>query len=127
MKPGILIIDSDMASVIILRKFLSDLDYTLVGSVTNCEDLYKTIEHITPDVAIINTALRGKCDSIDIAEELFEKYDIPVVVLTDPPDITTIERLKKLRTAQTIVKPFSNRELEEAIVTQYSLKNSIKS
>ncbi len=125
MKPRLLIIDGDMASVMVLGKILEEIDCTVLGSVTTGEDSISILKRDNPDVAIVNTVLNGGRDGIDMAEELFEKYDVPVVV-TDPPDMATIERLKKLRNARTIVKPISGGELEKAVTDQYNLRQRLK-
>ncbi len=68
-----------------------------------------------PDLVLLDIAIKGDKDGIDIATIIREKYHIPFIFLTSYSDKLTLDRAKPTMPYGYIVKPFKDRDLLTAI------------
>ncbi len=68
-----------------------------------------------PDLVLLDIAIKGDKDGIDIANIIREKYHIPFIFLTSYSDKETLDRAKPTMSYGYIVKPFKDRDLLTAI------------
>jgi DNA-binding LytR/AlgR family response regulator len=73
------------------------------------------LEEVPVDLALIDIALGGKRDGIDVAHVIRERGETPFIFLTSYADPATIERAKPTRPAGYVVKPFTADDLYSSI------------
>ena len=81
-----------------------------------------------PDLVLLDIAIKGDKDGIDIATIIREKYHIPFIFLTSYSDKVTLDRAKPTMPYGYIVKPFKDRDLLTAIemgMYRFSSENNI--
>ncbi|WPD21253.1 MAG: response regulator [Candidatus Electrothrix scaldis] len=70
---------------------------------------------LQPELILMDILLKGEMDGIEAAEEIRNKYAIPIVFLTANTDKTTFERAKKSAPLGYIQKPFQENVLFSTI------------
>jgi CheY-like chemotaxis protein len=66
-------------------------------------------------LVLMDIRLKGAMDGIEAAEEIRDRFGIPVVYLTALADEDTLQRAKATEPYGYILKPFEERELYTAI------------
>jgi len=92
-------------------------DYTVLAILNNAETAKIIIREKKPDLVLIDIKLKGSKSGIQLAEELREGENIPLVFLTSSSGKEVIEKVKHLNPDGFITKPFTL----EALVTTIEL------
>jgi signal transduction histidine kinase len=98
-----------------IRNFLQRNGYEVCGLYVAAEDLLASVEQDQPDLVLMDIHLQGEMDGIEAASILFERWAVPVILLTAYTDAPTIERAKLTHPYAYILKPYDERELRTAI------------
>lgn len=98
-----------------IRAFLQRNGYEVPAIYAAAEDLLKEAGQLKPDLVLMDIHLQGAMDGIEAAAILFERWTIPVILLTAFADGPTIERAKLTHPYAYILKPYDERELKTAI------------
>jgi CheY-like chemotaxis protein len=114
-KAQILIVENDNIIVMELRDRLQSLGYAIVAVASYGEEAIDEAEKTHPDLVLMNIRLKGDIDGIEAAEEIRDRFDIPVVYLTALTDQDTLQRAKMTEPYGYIIKPFSERQLQATI------------
>jgi CheY-like chemotaxis protein len=108
-----------------------DIEYTLesfgyhVCAVTGSgEECIEKALYFQPDLVLMDIKLKGNMDGMSAAQQIYERFQIPVVYLTGYGGEKTIARAKKEECFGLVSKPFEERELQEAI--ELSLIQSVR-
>lgn len=72
---------------------LKEYEYTDIARTG--KEAIESLERIRPDLIIMDIALPGKTDGIDIAKIVNDKWNIPIIFLTAKKDVQTLNRAKK--------------------------------
>jgi PAS domain S-box-containing protein len=115
MPAKILIVEDERITAEDLRDILTDLGYTVTGSVSSGADAIAQAEQNPPDLALMDIRIRGEMDGTETARVLRERFNIPVVYLTAHADTSTLSRAKLAEPLGYITKPFQEAELYAAI------------
>ena len=100
-----------------VQERLTNLGYTVASTAATAEEALARIPQFTPDVVLMDIVLQGSMDGIEAAQQIREKYSIPVVFLTAHADEATLMRAKVAEPFGYILKPFEERELQTALET----------
>ncbi len=114
-KPKIAICEDEKIIALDLQAFLYRNGYQPGLMVSSAEELLDSIEENRPDIVLMDIKLQGEIDGIEAASILYEKWRIPVILLTAFTDNHTIERAKFSHPYAYIIKPYNERELKIAI------------
>jgi CheY-like chemotaxis protein len=114
-KAQILIVENDNIIVMELRDRLQSLGYAVSAVTSYGEEAIAEAEKTHPDLVLMNIRLKGDIDGIEAAEEIRDRFDIPVVYLTALTDQDTLQRAKMTEPYGYIIKPFSERQLQATI------------
>ena len=114
-KAQILIVENDNIIVMELRDRLQSLGYAIAAVASYGEEAIEEAEKTHPDLVLMNIRLKGHIDGIEAAEEIRDRFDIPVVYLTALTDQDTLQRAKMTEPYGYIIKPFSARQLQATI------------
>ena len=83
--------------------------------VASGEDAVRKAGENRPDLVLMDIMLKGEMNGTEAAEQIQDRFNIPVVYLTAYSDPTTLERAKVSEPFGYVLKPFEERELHLAI------------
>ncbi len=98
-----------------IKNRLKGFGYAVCALVSSAEEAIKKVEEMHPDLVLMNILLKGKMDGIEAAEQIRNRFNIPVVYLTAYTDDETLQRAKITEPFGYILKPFEDKELHTAI------------
>ena len=111
----ILIVEDELIIAEDIKGMLIDLHYSVTGIATDSTEAEELLRLNIPDLVLIDIQLRGGGDGISFAQDMKEKYHIPVVFITSHSDKSTVERAKHVQPQGYLVKPFEKEDLYTSI------------
>src|SRR5579864_5628796 len=115
MPARILIVEDERITAEDLHDILTELGYTVTGSVSSGADAIAKAAETRPDLALMDIRIKGEMDGTETARVLRERFNIPVVYLTAHADTATLSRAKLAMPLGYITKPFQEAELHASI------------
>lgn len=103
------VISEDIESTLVLSHF------DIAGKAYSSTQAIDMLINRTPDMVLLDIAIKGDKDGIDIAHIIRDRYKIPFIYLTSFSDKLTLERAKTTLPYGYIVKPFKDRDIISAI------------
>ena len=116
-KTAVLIVEDEAIVASDLFMKLQQLGYEITGAASRGDLAVEMAGELHPDLVLMDIQLEGTMDGIEAAEEIRQKYGLPVIYLTAHADKATLSRAKVTGALGYILKPFEKREL----VTQIEL------
>ena len=107
----IMIVEDNSTVAKDLYECLEGLGYGVMPSLASGEESIERAEAERPDAVIMDIHLRTEMDGIEAAEQIYSRYQIPVIFLTAYSDPELLERAKQVGSFGYLVKPFDEREL----------------
>jgi len=98
-----------------ISMYLTDLGYAVAGILPRAEDVLSHLEDSRPDIVLLDIQLKGSMTGIDLAHELRNDHQLPVVFLTANSDEATFQQAKAARPYAFLAKPFDRQELARAL------------
>lgn len=89
--------------------------YQVVGIAHSSTKAIDMLHRLTPDIILLDIAIKGDKDGIDIAHIIKEQYQKPFIYITSFADKDTLEKAKSTYPSGYIVKPFKDRDIISAI------------
>ena len=117
------IISDDIESTLISNH------YDVAGKAYSSTHALDMLMNRYPDLVLLDIAIKGDKDGIDIATIIREKYHIPFIFLTSFSDKVTLERVKPTMPYGYIVKPFKDRDIVTSIemaMYRFAIENNTK-
>ncbi len=111
----ILVVEDEAIVAMVIKKRLIDLGYIVSGVAATGEDAITKVEGTFPDLVLMDIMLKGEMDGIEAAEQIRQRFSIPVVYLTAHSDENTLERAKLTEPYGYIIKPFTENDLTSNI------------
>jgi len=111
----VLIVEDEPVIATDIEMTLSGDDYTVVGIAYSSTRALDLLHRFRPDIVLLDIAIKGDKDGIDIASIINDKYKIPFIYITSFSDRETLERAKATLPYGYIVKPFKDRDIISAI------------
>lgn len=119
----IFIVEDERIIAIDLQRRLERLGYRVCGNAASGEEALKGIRQSLPDLVLMDIVLQGDLDGIEVALELKNELNIPVIFLSAYTDSKTLDRAKQVSPLGYILKPFKEREL--ATILEMALFKSV--
>jgi PAS domain S-box-containing protein len=94
---------------------LTGLGYSVTATVDSGEEALRQAAEDPPDLVLMDIRLKGKCDGIETALQLRQRFDIPVIYLTAHADQATLNRAKLADPLGYLVKPFQETDLQASL------------
>ncbi len=116
-KARILVVENEGIVSMDIRNTLESLGYNVPAIASSGEEAIKKAEEAQPDLVLMEIVLKGKMSGIKAAEEISNRFDIPVIYLTAYGDEELVQRAKLSQPFGYVLKPFVERELHIAIET----------
>ncbi len=120
----ILIVEDEIIIAIDLKIRLENLGYYVPGIAVNGKDAIKKTEEKDPDLILMDILLNGETDGIDVAQQIRNQYNIPIIYLTGSQNDSIMKRAEITEPYGYINKPFDNTEIENAIQLAVSKTNT---
>jgi PAS domain S-box-containing protein len=98
-----------------IQSRLRGTGYDIVGIAATGEDAIAQAGELRPDVVLTDIVLKGEMDGIDAAQQITERFDIPIIFLTAHTDAATVKRATATASYGFLVKPFDALELAATI------------
>jgi CheY-like chemotaxis protein len=126
----VLIVEDEAIVATDLAETMKSFGHTVTDIASSAADTHQAIKNNRPDFILMDVRIKGVTDGIDLALEVFEHYNIPVVHLTAYSDDETISRIKKSQSFGYLSKPYNEKELYltiELAVSKHKILNNSKS
>jgi two-component system, response regulator PdtaR len=113
-RPEVLIVDDDTAVGQFMQKSLEGSHFRVTAVVRSAAAAVEAIERRLPALVLIDVALEGPIDGIALAEQVRDRWSLPVVYVTGTGDGPLFERLVKSEPHGYVSKPFDEAQLRGA-------------
>lgn len=104
-RPEIFIVEDSSFVSLDIKKKLTKVGYKVSGIAMSGEVALKKIQENPPDMVIMDIILLGEKDGIETANEIKERFKIPIIYLTSHTDEKTVKRASKTDPIGYLVKP----------------------
>lgn len=111
----ILIVEDEQVVAWHIREALEKLGYEVVASVASGTRAIEQAETERPDLVLMDIRLKGKIDGVTAAEQIYTRFDIPIIYLTAHTDENTLQRATRTAPFGYLVKPLRAQELKTTI------------
>lgn len=112
---AILIVEDELLIAHNLARILKKLGYRVVEIVSSGERAIQVAAEKKPDLVLMDIVIKGQMNGIEAAQEIQNRYGIPIVYVTAYADDATVQRAKATGAYGFIVKPFRKEQLHGAI------------
>lgn len=115
--PKVLIAEDEYLIAASIRDALMRYDTPLeVVVVQRTNMLVDNLNHLNPDVLLMDITLKGAMDGIEAIQQIKKNgRDIPVIYITADSRITTLERAESTNPVAYLIKPFREADLHKAL------------
>lgn len=107
----ILIVEDEVIISKDLSNMLIKMGYEVIGDALNYNEAINILEQDKPDLILIDINLNGPKDGIELAEKIKKDYQIPFIFTTSYADSNILDRAKKTKPINYLVKPFTTEQL----------------
>jgi DNA-binding LytR/AlgR family response regulator len=114
-KTTALVVEDDPVIAADLVWLLKDFGYSPFPAVESADEARLLFENVRPDIVLMDVSIEGGVDGIDLAREIQERWDVPIVFLTAHHDRRTMDRIKAIRASAYLVKPLQGHSLQAAL------------
>lgn len=129
-KLRILLVEDEVIIAEDINLRLTNMGFKVLHTIDTVESAEQWLIRNSVDLIIIDIALNGDKNGIDLAETINKKFNIPFIYLTSLCDDSIIEKAKKTCPAAYLFKPFNDKQIQVSIEVAfenfYSLHNDKK-
>ena len=111
----ILVVEDERIIAMTLEHMLEELGYSVPGLTDRGEAAVEQAGSLRPDLVLMDIHLAGRMDGIETAQQIRERYRIPVVFLTAFAEDETLRRAQASLPYGYILKPCEARDLHATI------------
>lgn len=111
----LLVVEDESIVALDIKQRAESLGYQVTGIAPSGEEALELVAQEKPDLVLMDIVLKGEMDGIETAEQIREKWDLPVIYLTAYSDEKTLERAKLTQPFGYLIKPFEDRDLHSAV------------
>jgi PAS domain S-box-containing protein len=111
----ILIVEDERIVARDIQSRLTRLGYAVVGVTRFGEEAVRLADELRPDLVLMDIRLEGAMDGVTAAQEIRDRWELPIVYMTAYADDETLARARVTEPFGYILKPFEERELRTAI------------
>jgi DNA-binding NtrC family response regulator len=115
-KPKILIVEDEIVTARSLEKSLQFMGFEVVGIAADYNRGIDLALEEKPDLVLLDIRIKGEYDGITLAQRIQAHADIPIIYLTAHADTETVTRAVHTRPYNYLVKPYTDEQLNEAIL-----------
>ena len=126
---NILIVEDDLDEAAYLQLKLLHMGHQVVAKLTSGEACLQFLEQHQVDLLIIDIVLEGRLNGIDTAEQIQQRWELPVIFLTGCSDDEFLQQAEQARPYAYLLKPFRLQEIEFLIrmsLTRSQIERALK-
>jgi diguanylate cyclase (GGDEF)-like protein len=114
-EPLVLIVEDELIIARDLSQKLRRSGYQVSEVVSSGTAVLAAIGRQVPDIVLMDIVIKGERDGIDVAQEIYERLQIPVVYLTAYADEDTLKRAERSGAYGYLLKPCNEREMRAVL------------
>ncbi len=111
----ILIVEDESVVAWDIQETLEELGYKVVANVTSGAEAIQIPAALKPDLVLMDIRLEDEMDGITAAEQIRDRFNIPIIYLTAHADEHTWQRAIRTNPYGYLVKPFQEQQLQTTI------------
>ncbi|MEH2087459.1 MAG: helix-turn-helix domain-containing protein [Nostoc sp.] len=111
----ILIVEDEILVAREIESHLHKMGYEVVGIAVTANTVVQQVSESMPDLVLMDINLQGNQDGIRMADEIGDRFQIPVIYITAYSDDSTLQRAKLTNPFGYVLKPFTQQDLRVAI------------
>ena len=111
----ILIVEDEEELASNIAEILTGLDYHVAAIVDNAQSAMEFLDGNLVDLVLMDILIKGDVDGIDLAYQIREKYDLPIVFSTAYSGTEFLERISSEIHEGYLLKPFTMDSLKAAV------------
>lgn len=111
----IVIVEDEAVIALDMQDILEQQGYRVVAVVSTAGAALAAITRHQPDLVLLDIHLADGSSGITVAEEVYTRWQIPVIFLTAHSDDATISRAQATAPYHYLLKPFNEREIGIAV------------
>ena len=111
-KKRILIVEDNLIASLALEMMIEGAGFESAGRMVNADNLVEQLGEYRPDLILLDIMLDGEKTGIEVAKELREQFDTPIIFTTALNDLDTRKAIDEIDNASLTSKPY----LEEGII-----------
>src|SRR5262245_21335040 len=112
--PKILVVEYDRIVARDVQTRLTRLGYEVVGTTRSGQEAVRLAGELRPDLVLMDIRLEGAREGVDAAQEIHDRFELPVVYLPANTDDDTLRRACVTQPCRHTLKPLDERELRTA-------------
>jgi signal transduction histidine kinase len=116
----ILVVEDEPIIALDIKQRLTVMGYEVMAIADSSETALQAVNRFPLDLVLMDIRLRGSVSGIEIASQIWSKFNLPVVFVTAHADHVTLSQAKATQPFGYVVKPFENEDLVTAIETALS-------
>jgi len=114
-KTSVLVVEDESIVAKDIQNSLKKLGYSVPSVENSGEDAIDAAGQHRPDLILMDIMLKGDISGIEAAEQIKNRYQIPVIFLTAYADESTLSKAKVTEPYGYIIKPFKEIDLHTSI------------
>src|SRR5689334_15166177 len=111
----ILVVEDQGIVAIDIERCLEDAGFEVTAIATSMEDALREAAQSRPDLVLMDIRIQGVADGIEAADQLHQRFRLPIIYLTAHDDADTLARAKRTDPMAFLLKPFKPAELTSAV------------
>jgi PAS domain S-box-containing protein len=126
---SIMVVEDEATIADQITSTLTELGYVVSARASTADEAIRSAAQHRPDLVLMDIRLRGLRDGIQTAEELRDRFHLPVVFLSAHADEATLKRAKRSSPYGYVVKPFKISDLltsVEIALERHSLETKVR-
>lgn len=125
--PQILIAEDEIILARTISLTIENLGYQVAGIADSGEEAIQIVSEVQPDLVLMDIVLNGELSGIEAAEQIRDRFDIPVIYLTAYGDQDTVNKATQTDPFGYIIKPIEPDELSATIKISLRKHDLLKS
>jgi PAS domain S-box-containing protein len=115
--PGkcILVVEDELIVAENIRVMLTSWGYVVPPPAASIAEALHVLEDLRPDMVLMDIQLEGPMDGVHLAQQIRERFNIPLIYLTAYADAETVRQALIAEPYGYLVKPFSAAELRTTV------------
>lgn len=125
----ILIVEDEILIADDIKDSLEELGYTVTDIANSGKEAIEKSAETQPHLVLMDIRLKGNMDGVQAAQQIWKRFNIPIIYLTANSDASTLQRAKTTEPFGYLTKPFRERELHTAIeiaLHKYQLERKLR-
>lgn len=114
MRKSILIVEDEAIIALMLQRFLSSLNYQIIGIVNEGLKAIEMTKTLKPDLVIMDVVIQGDMNGVETFKKIRNFSDVPVIFLTGN-SLETIQKEEKCNSSEVFSKPILMEELKQTL------------